>query len=87
MDHVKIEKVEQLFRDMLSVIDSLNRIRILSEASLTPARTHVATVDAGPLGGPLVDNFITEVSLDTWIYFPWDLGLSFQAPIAGPGQG
>jgi hypothetical protein len=70
MDHVKIEKVEQLFRDMLSVIDSLNRIRILSEASLTPARTHVATVDAGPLGGPLVDNFITEVSLDTWIYFP-----------------
>jgi hypothetical protein len=74
MDHVKIEKIEQLFRDMLMVIDSLNRIRILSEASLTPARTHVATVDAGPLGGPLVDNFITEVSQDTWIYFPWDLG-------------
>jgi len=21
-----------------------------------------------------------------WIYFPWDLGLSFQAPIAGPGR-
>jgi hypothetical protein len=74
MDHVKIEKIEQLFRDMLMVIHSLNRIRILSEASLTPARTHVATVDAGPLGGPLVDNFITEVSQDTWIYFPWDLG-------------
>jgi len=74
MDHVKIEKVEQLFRDMLSVIDSVNRIRILSEASLTPARTHVVTVDAGPLGGPLVYNFITGVSQDTWIYFPWDLG-------------
>ena len=74
MDHVKIEKVEQLFRDMLSVINSLNRIRILSEASLTPARTHVATVDAGPLGGPLVYNFFTEVSQDTRIYFPWDLG-------------
>ena len=37
MDHVKIEKIEQLFRDMLSVIDSVNRIQILSEASLTPA--------------------------------------------------
>jgi hypothetical protein len=74
MDHVKIEKIEQLFRDMLMVIDSLNCIRILSEASLTPARTHVATVDARPLGGPLVDNFITEVSQDTWIYFPWDRG-------------
>jgi hypothetical protein len=43
MDHVKIEKVEQLFRDMLSVIDSLNRIRILSEASLTPARRFSGT--------------------------------------------
>jgi len=34
-----------------------------------------------------VDTFITEVSQDTWIYFPWDLGLSFQAPIAGRGRG
>ena len=31
MDHVKIEKVRS-FRDMLSVINSLNRIQILSEA-------------------------------------------------------
>jgi len=28
-----------------------------------------------------VDTFITEVSQDTWIFFPWDLGLTFQAPI------
>ncbi|MGO9674113.1 MAG: xanthine phosphoribosyltransferase [Methylocella sp.] len=46
-------------------------------------RAHIATVYAKPLGGPLVDTYITEVSQDTWIYFPWDLGLSFQAPIAG----
>lgn len=45
-------------------------------------KAHVATVYAKPLGRPLVDTFITEVSQDTWIYFPWDLGLSFQAPIA-----
>jgi hypothetical protein len=69
----KSKKGEQLFRDMLSVINSLNRIRILSEASLTPARTHVATVDTKLLSYPLVDNFITEVSQDIWIYFPWDL--------------
>ena len=43
---------------------------------------HYATVYAKPLGRPLVDTFITEVSQDTWIYFPWDLGLSFQTPIA-----
>ncbi|PNG26305.1 xanthine phosphoribosyltransferase [Methylocella silvestris] len=45
-------------------------------------RAHIATVYAKPLGGPLVDTYVTEVSQDTWIYFPWDLGLSFQAPIA-----
>ena len=37
---------------------------------------HVATVYAKPLGRPLVDTFVTEVSQDTWIYFPWDMGLA-----------
>src|SRR5665811_65686 len=45
-------------------------------------RAHFATVYAKPLGRPLVDTFITEVSQDTWIYFPWDMGLAFQRPIA-----
>ena len=30
----------------------------------------------------MVDTFITEVSQDTWILFPWDMGLTFQPPIA-----
>lgn len=42
---------------------------------------HFATVYAKPLGRPLVDTFITEVSQDTWIYFPWDTALSFVPPI------
>ena len=46
---------------------------------------HFATVYAKPLGRPLVDTFITEVSQDTWIYFPWDTGLAFQPPIAKAG--
>jgi xanthine phosphoribosyltransferase len=46
-------------------------------------KAHFATVYAKPMGRPLVDTFITEVSQDTWIYFPWDLGLTFQAPISG----
>ena len=45
-------------------------------------KAHVATVYAKPLGRPLVDTFITEVSQDTWIYFPWDLELSYAKPIA-----
>jgi xanthine phosphoribosyltransferase len=48
-------------------------------------KAQVATVYVKPLARPFVDTFITEVSQDTWIYFPWDLGLSFQAPIGGSG--
>lgn len=44
---------------------------------------HFAAVYAKPLGKPLVDTFVTEVSQDTWIYFPWDTGLAFQPPIRG----
>ena len=40
---------------------------------------HFATVYAKPMGRPLVDTFITEVSQDTWIYFPWDTGLGVRA--------
>ncbi|MBB3771416.1 MULTISPECIES: xanthine phosphoribosyltransferase [Ancylobacter] len=44
-------------------------------------KAHFATVYAKPLGRVLIDTFVTEVSQDTWIYFPWDMGLSFQPPI------
>ncbi len=45
-------------------------------------RAHFATVYAKPKGVPLVDTFVTEVSQDTWIYFPWDMGFTYQKPIA-----
>jgi len=48
-------------------------------------RAHFATVYAKPMGRPMVDTFITEVSQDTWIYFPWDTGLAFQPPIRAGG--
>ena len=35
-------------------------------------KAHFATVYAKPAGRPLVETFITEVSQDTWILFPWD---------------
>ena len=44
-------------------------------------KAHFAAVYAKPMGRPMVDTFITEVSQDTWIYFPWDMGYSFQPPI------
>ena len=45
-------------------------------------KCHYATIYAKPMGRPRVDTFVTEVSQDTWIYFPWDMGYSFQPPIA-----
>ena len=45
-------------------------------------KAHFATVYAKPEGRPLVDSFITEVSQDTWIFFPWDTELRFVEPIA-----
>ena len=45
-------------------------------------RAHFATVYAKPAGRPIVDTFITEVSQDTWILFPWDTEPQYAQPIA-----
>jgi xanthine phosphoribosyltransferase len=44
---------------------------------------HFATVYAKPMGREMVDTFITEVSQDTWIFFPWDLDVAYVPPISG----
>ena len=44
---------------------------------------HFATVYAKPAGRPLVDTFVTEVSQDTWIFFPWDMEPQPSTPIVG----
>ena len=44
-------------------------------------KAHFATVYAKPAGRPLVDSFVTEVSQDTWILFPWDAELQSVPPI------
>ena len=49
-------------------------------------KAHFATLYAKPMGRPMVDTFITEVSQDTWIFFPWDTGLAFQPPIRPGGE-
>ena len=62
------------------LVDTGSTMKLVRE--LLP-KALVATVYAKPLGRPLVDTFITEVSQDTWIYFPWDLELSYAKPIVG----
>jgi len=46
-------------------------------------KAHIATVYAKPKGRPMVDSFITEVSQDTWIFFPWDMALQYVEPYRG----
>jgi xanthine phosphoribosyltransferase len=48
---------------------------------------HFATIYAKPAGKPLVDTFVTEVSQDTWILFPWDTEPQFTPPIAKARNG
>jgi len=44
-------------------------------------KAHFATVYAKPAGRAVVDTFVTEVSQDTWILFPWDTRPQYEAPI------
>lgn len=46
-------------------------------------KAHFATVYAKPKGKPQVDTYITEVSQDTWIFFPWDMALQYVEPYRG----
>jgi len=50
-------------------------------------KAHIATVYAKPSGVPMADTFVTEVSQDTWIYFPWDMEMSYVEPISGKRDG
>jgi xanthine phosphoribosyltransferase len=45
-------------------------------------KAHFACVYAKPAGKEIVDSFITEVSQDTWIMFPWDTEPQFAVPLA-----
>ncbi len=62
------------------LVDTGRTAQVVKE--LVP-KAHFATVYAKPSGRPQVDTFITEVSQDTWILFPWDTESQFVTPIAG----
>ena len=55
------------------IVDDLVDTGITARAvrALLP-QSHFATVYAKPAGRPAVDTYVTEVSQDTWILFPWD---------------
>ncbi len=49
-------------------------------------RAHYACIYAKPKGTPLVDTYITEVSQETWVHFPWDLENQYATPLARKDQ-
>ncbi len=63
--------------DLVDTGKTLELVRKLYPAA------HFATVYAKPAGRAQVDTYITEVSQDTWIFFPWDMALQYVQPIRG----
>ena len=66
------------------LVDTGNTARVVRNRL---PQAHFATVYAKPAGRPVVDTFITEVSQDTWILFPWDSESQFVKPIVGLTEG
>ena len=64
------------------LVDSGKTMQLVKE--MFP-KAHYASVYAKPNGRKIVDTFITEVSQDTWIFFPWDMALQYVAPYRGDG--
>ena len=69
-------------REVLIIDDLTDTGKTAAIVRAMMPQAHFATVYAKPKGRPLVDTFVTEVSQDTWIYFPWDMGFTYQKPIA-----
>lgn len=89
-----IDILKHISKDVLSLdADESKKVLIIDDLVDTGAtaravremlpNAHFATVYAKPMGNEMVDTFITEVSQDTWIYFPWDLDVTYAEPISG----
>ncbi|MCZ4092873.1 MULTISPECIES: xanthine phosphoribosyltransferase [Sinorhizobium] len=74
-------------KGVLIVDDLTDTGKTAAEVRAMLPKAHFAAVYAKPKGRPLVDTFVTEVSQDTWIYFPWDMGFTYQEPIAKGTRG
>ncbi|MGF0540542.1 xanthine phosphoribosyltransferase [Agrobacterium sp. ES01] len=72
---------------VLVVDDLTDTGKTAAEVRAMLPKAHFACVYAKPKGVPLIDTFVTEVSQDTWIYFPWDMGFTYQEPIAKGAKG
>lgn len=68
---------------ILVVDDLVDSGRTLELVRSLYPQAHFATVYAKPKGKPMVQTYVTEVSQDTWIFFPWDMALQYVEPYRG----
>ena len=78
-----LKAVEGSGRDLLIIDDLVDTGSTAKIVRKILPEAYFATVYAKPAGKPLVDAYVTEVSQDTWILFPWDSESQFVEPIAG----
>jgi xanthine phosphoribosyltransferase len=69
--------------NVLIIDDLVDTGKTLKYVRTLYPKAHYATVYAKPQGRSLVDTFVTEVSQDTWIFFPWDMALQYVVPFRG----
>ena len=74
-------------KDVLIVDDLTDTGKTAAIVRAMMPKAHFAAVYAKPKGRPMIDTFVTEVSQDTWIYFPWDMGFTYQKPISEDHRG
>lgn len=68
---------------ILVVDDLVDSGRTLEMIRAMYPKAHFATVYAKPKGKHMVQSYVTEVSQDTWIFFPWDMALQYVRPYRG----
>ncbi len=78
-DHTDMQRDPEIYKSLsgdgegLIVIDDLvDSGKTLEIVRRMLPKAHYAAIYAKPAGQPMVDTFITEVSQDTWIVFPWE---------------
>ncbi|MCD4674882.1 MAG: xanthine phosphoribosyltransferase [Desulfobacula sp.] len=78
-----LKEIDDSGEDLLIIDDLVDTGSTAKVVRTMLPDAYFATVYAKPAGKPLVDAYVTEVSQDTWILFPWDSESQFVEPIAG----
>lgn len=77
---------EQLVSDgtgILIIDDLVDSGKTIEVVRKKMPKAHYAAIYSKPMGRPQADTYITEVSQDTWIFFPWDMALQYVEPYRG----